>query len=133
MNNKNKTALGVGITATVAAIAAAYYFYSSDEGPKHVKQLKSWMLRMKAEVMDKLDDVKEINGEAYDAIVNTVAEKYKQLKNVNPQEVIDLANRMKGHWKDIKKDIEKTTKHTMKTVKKEVKKATKKVAKKKEM
>ena len=123
MNNKNKTALGVGITATVAAIAGAYYLYGYRNNPKHRKQLKSWMLRMKAEVMDKLDEVKEINAEAYDAIVGTVAEKYKQLKNVNPQEVIDLASRMKGHWNDIKKDIEKTTK---KKVKKGVKKAVKK-------
>lgn len=130
MKNKNKVAIGVGVAGTVAAIAGAYYFYGSKEGPKHRKQLKSWMVHMKAEVMDKLNDVKEINGEAYDAIVTSVAEKYKKLKNVDPKEVVDLANRLYSHWKDIKKDIEKTGKQTVKTATKGVKKAvTKKRAK----
>ena len=126
MNNKNKTALGMEITATVAAIAGAYYLYGSHNSTKHRKQLKSWMLRMKAEVMDKLDEVKDINEEAYNLIVSAVAEKYKQLKNVNSQDVIDLTGRMKGHWNDIKKDIDKTTKKKVKMVKKEVKKEVKK-------
>lgn len=119
MNNKNKTALGVGITATAAAIAAAYYFFGSDKASKHRKKLKNWAVSMKTEVMDKLNDVKEINEEVYNTIVSTVAEKYKQLKNVDTKEVADLATRLKGHWKDIKKDIEKTAKETMKKAKKE--------------
>jgi hypothetical protein len=110
MNTKNKTAVGVGIAATVAAVAGAYYFYGSDTASKHRKQLKRWMVSMKAEVMDKLDEVADINSETYDAIVGAVAEKYKKLKDVDPQEVIKLATRMRGHWKDIKKDIEKTAK-----------------------
>jgi phosphopantetheine adenylyltransferase len=124
MNSKNKTVIGVSIVAgvTADAIAGSYYFYGSDGALKRRKQLKSWMVSMKAEVMDKLDDVKDLNGEAYEAIVNTVAEKYKQLKNVDSKEVIDLASRMNNHWKDIKKDIEKATKQTVKATKKEVKK-----------
>jgi hypothetical protein len=123
MKNKNKIAIGASIAAATAGIAGAYYFYGSDKGPKRRKKLKSWMVSMEAEVVNKLNEVKEINREAYDAVVLAVAKKYKQLKDVDPQEVIDFASRMRSHWKDIKKDIEKTARQTAKTATKGVKEA----------
>ena len=52
--SSHKMAIGVGIAALAAAAAGAYYLYGSDKSAKNRKHIKSWMLKMKAEVMDKI-------------------------------------------------------------------------------
>jgi hypothetical protein len=116
MNNSNKTknhtngeshnvAIGVGIAALAAAAAGAYYLYGSDKGAARRKKLKSWTLRMKAEVMEEIEKLKDVNKEAYEATIATIASKYQQLKDVDPAEVTALASKMKTHWRDIQRDI----------------------------
>jgi hypothetical protein len=81
------------------------------------------MLRMKAEVMDEIEQLKDLNEDLYKAAVVKIANKYKAIKNIDPVEVMALAARMQAHWKDIKKDLSssvKTVKKTSKKVKKAV-------------
>ncbi len=113
-------AIGVGIAALAAAAAGAYYLYGSDEGAKRRQKMKSWMLRMKAEVMEEIENLKEVNKEAYEATITTIADKYRQFKDIDPAEVAALAGRMKTHWKDIQRDINQTTMTTKSRVRKVV-------------
>ena len=97
--------MGASIAAVAATVAGAYYLYGSKKGPQHRKAFKSWMLKMKAEVMDEIEQLKDLNEELYKAAVVKIANKYKTIKNIDPKKVMALAQRMKGHWKDIKKDL----------------------------
>ena len=103
--NSHGTAIAVGITALAAAAAGAYYLYGSDKAATHRKKVKSWMLRMKAEVMDEIETAKEVTQEAYEKTIDKVSKKYAQLKNVDKDELAELANRMRSHWKDIQGDL----------------------------
>jgi len=116
--SSHKMAIGVGIAALAAAAAGAYYLYGSDKSAKNRKQIKSWMLKMKAEVMDKIENVKDLSKEAYDKTIDEVSKKYSQIKNIDQEELIQLAKRMKSHWKEIEADVKGT-------VSKEIKKVTK--------
>ena len=103
--SSHKMAIGVGIAALAAAAAGAYYLYGSDKSAKNRKHIKSWMLKMKAEVMDKIENVKDLSKEAYDKTIDEVSKKYSQLKDIDQKELMRLAKRMKSHWKEIEADV----------------------------
>ena len=106
--SSHKVGIAVGIAALAAAAAGAYYLYGSNKSAKNRKHVKSWMLKMKAEVMDRIESVEDLSKGAYDKTIDEVSRKYAQIKNVDKKELIQLAKRMKSHWKDIQADISET-------------------------
>ena len=116
----------VAIGASVAALAAASYYFFGPEGQKHRKTAKGWMLKMKAEIVEKMENAKEMTQSTYDTIVDTVAKKYQK----NP-EIGMMVDMLKKQWKGISNSSTGAKKKVVKAVKKAVKKsAPKKVAKK---
>jgi hypothetical protein len=109
---EHKAAVGLGLAAIVAAAAGAYYLYGNDKGTQRRRKLKSWALRMKADVMEQIEELRDVNEEAYHKVVDGIADKYRQLKNVDPADVAELAARMRMHWKDIQRDISSVTGNT---------------------
>lgn len=122
MNNSSKKdeshgiGIGVGLAAIAAAAAGAYYLYGSDKAVKNRRQVKSWMLRMKAEVMDEVENIKDLTQDSYEKAVDTVSKKYASIKSIDVEELTDLAKRMKDHWKDIQEDVSKTTSKEIKKI-----------------
>ncbi len=116
----------VAIGASVAALAAASYYFFGPEGQKHRKTAKGWMLKMKAEVVEKIEGAKEVTQSAYDTIVDTVAKKYAQ----NP-EIGMMVDMLKKQWKGISKSSAPKAKSAAKKASKAVKKVAKKAAAKK--
>ncbi|MDD5165284.1 MAG: hypothetical protein PHG25_01975 [Candidatus Pacebacteria bacterium] len=100
--------IGVGIAALAAAAAGAYYLYGSDKSAKNRKHVKSWMLKMKAEVMDHVENMKDLSQNAYNKIIDEVSDKYSKIKDIDTDELKSLAERMKSHWKEIQADISET-------------------------
>ena len=96
-----KAGIGVGIAALAAAAAGAYYFYGSKHSPQHRKQMKGWMIKARGEVVEKLENVKDLTQENYDKVVTQVMEKYKKVKNASPEEVAALTKDIQKHWKSI--------------------------------
>jgi hypothetical protein len=120
---KNKHAglkVGLGVAAIAAAAAGAYYFYGKD-GAKNRKQLKSWMVRAKGEVMEKVEKLSNVSQETYEKAIADVMKKYKNLKNATPAEIAALTKDLKGHWRAIKADMDKASKKAVKTVKSKLK------------
>ena len=117
---------GVGITAAVAAAAAgAYFLYGTNEGKKQRKKIRGWALKAKGEVLEQLENLKEVNEEAYNKVVETVTRKYKDLKQVDPSELASMARELKGHWNSIQRELvatQKTVKKAAATGKKIVRK-----------
>lgn len=103
----------VAIGAGVAALAAASYYFFGPEGQKHRKTAKGWMLKMKAEVVEKMEKAKEMSQSVYDSIVDSVAKKY--VKNPEVGMMVDM---LKKQWKGISSSATPKKTAKKKTVKK---------------
>ena len=101
---KSGTGVEIGLAvAGLTAIAGAVFLYGTDAGKKKRKQIKGWTLKVKGEVIEKLENLKEINEETYHKVVDTVTAKYKTLKTVTPEELEEVVNELKKSWKHIVK------------------------------
>lgn len=135
---KKNTDVGivVGVAAGVAAIAAAGYFLFGPNGKNNRKVIKGWTVKMKGEVLEKIEKLKEITPVMYDTIIDEVAQKYAKLKHVNQEEIAIVTADLKKYWKVISRDVKakqggakKRVTQAKKVVKKTVKKVAKTVAK----
>jgi hypothetical protein len=106
LNKGRNIAAGVGLAALAAAAAGAVFLYGTEAGKKRRKDIKSWSLRMKADVIDSMEKMKDWSEEAYEKTVDTVAQKYKTVKGIDPAEVAALVATLRGHWKAIKRQVE---------------------------
>jgi len=117
MAEKNKGGSGAGFVlaaAAVAAAAGAYYIFGTKEGAKTKKKIQGWVLKLKGDVLTKLEGMKEVTQEKYDEVVDTVTQKYAKLKDVNTDELQALAKDMKKHWGAIQKTVVTRTKKAFK-------------------
>lgn len=96
---KNNTGKVIAIGASIAAVVAAGYFFFGPDGKKHQKKLKGWMIKMKGEIIEKIESMQDITKEAYDTVVDTVSSAY--VKVGGKEEVAKLAKELKSHWKAI--------------------------------
>ncbi|GEM_PF-851475 len=105
-DSHNYLSWGIGFGITAATAAGAYFLYGTKEGAKRRAKIKGWTLKMKGDVLDKLEKAKEVNEDKYNEIVDTVTEKYARLKSIDPEEVRAIGEDLKKHWKNIKKHLE---------------------------
>lgn len=99
-----KVAVGLGIAGIAAAgLAGAYFLYGSKDAKKNRNKVKSWMLKTKAEIMDKVEKAKELTEENFSTIVDTAAAKYG--KNISADELTAYTKSLKKYWKDIKREV----------------------------
>jgi len=100
-----KVGVGAVVAGLTAATVAVSYFLYGPKGEKNRKKLKGWMLKMKGEVLQKMEDLKEVNKETYEKLVDTIGEKYKNFKETKTEDVEELVKKLKSHWPKIEKDI----------------------------
>ena len=143
ISNNQKIATGVGLTAAAVAAAGAYFLYGSKDGAKNRNTVKSWALKAKAEVLERMEDAKKMTKEEYEDMVHAVTDTYAGVKGATKKDLVEFAAEMKDHWdviedaatkkkKDVQKSVKKVTKAAKKTsaAKKTAKKAVKQAAKK---
>lgn len=124
-NNSNKIGVSVGLGMLVAGIAGAYYLYGTKEGTKKRAKIKGWTLKAKGEVLEKLENLKDVNEVKYNEVLEMVMKKYRGLKNIDRGEIDALVVDLKKHWKNITRHIKSEVKTGVKkTVKKAKKKTT---------
>jgi len=114
VSETQKIGIGVGLTAAVVAAAGAYFLYGSKGASKNRKAVKSWALKAKAEVLERLEQAKQMSKEEYEALLSTVVGAYTGVQNITKGELKDFATEMKQHWQE----IEKVTKPKKKVIKK---------------
>jgi hypothetical protein len=102
---RKKVAVGIGLATLAAAAAGTYFLYGTKEGAKRRKQIRGWTLRMKGEILEKMENLKDMSEDAYNRIVDQVADKYKKAKNVDAAELAALVGDVKRHWKNIKSHL----------------------------
>ena len=101
-----KIAAGVGIAALAAGAAAAYYF-TGKGGKANRRKVSAWTHKAKQEVVRELKKMKTVSKAAYHKTAAEVLAKYKQAKNIDPQELTALGHELKGHWDKISKHVSK--------------------------
>lgn len=101
---KKEKVIGAGIgMAALAAIGA--YFLTGKRGEKNREAIKGWTLKMKGEVLDKVEDIKSMKREDYEKIVDTVAARYAKLEKVGSAELKKLTADLKDAWKHISAEM----------------------------
>ncbi len=74
------------------------------------------MVKMKAEVAEKIEDMKEVSASKYHEIVDEVANKYSKMKNIKPADIKAEVLSLKKEWAKIAGGIKKKTKAVAKKV-----------------
>lgn len=110
-NNKKKTdkkGLEIAVAGILSAGVAGYYFlYGSKQAKQNRKNVKSWALRAKADVLEQLEKTEVISEKTFHDIIGKISKKYGEMKNVDPKELEKLGRELKGHWKNIERDVKK--------------------------
>lgn len=110
----------------LAGLAATAYFFLGPDKKKHQRDAKSWAIKMKGDVVEKLETAKEMSEPVYHKIIDSVAAKYQGKLAVGQNEVMGLAKDLKKHWKNFNDPVSVSA-----PVKKTVPVAKKKIIKKK--
>lgn len=142
--DSKQVAVVAGVAAGLAALTAAGYFVFGPNGKNNRKQIKGWSLKMKGEILERLEKLRDVTPEVYNTIIDEVSAKYGKIKSISDVEVAAVAMDLKKHWRAISRDLKakqggakkkvvqakKVVTQAKKVATKVVKKAVKKVAKK---
>ena len=122
-SNQGSSAVKIAaIGAGIASLAATTYFFLGPKGKKHLHNAKAWAIKMKGDVIEKLETAVEVSEPVYHKIIDSVASEYTKGMKATKDEISELATDLKKHWKTISGH--------KKAAKKSVKVVGKKVAKK---
>lgn len=94
---------GIGIAA-LAAISA--YFLTGKNAGKNLEAARGWTLKMKGEILEKIEDLREIKKEDYYKLVDEVAARYERVERVGAEELKHLTKELKGAWEHINKELQ---------------------------
>lgn len=131
-----KVSVGIGLTAAAVAAAGAFFLYGSKNAAKNRKVVKSWALKAKAEVLEGLENAKEMTQEEYEQLIENVGKAQAQISKISKTDLTEFKNEMKDNWKAIARSVigkpaakKKTTAAPAKKFAPKVKKATPKAKK----
>lgn len=96
-------AKGAFLGASLAGLAAGAYFFFGPKGKANRRHAKSWAIKMKGDVVEKLESVKEVTEPVYRDIVDEVATRYTTGVTAGKAEVEAVAADLKKRWKNISK------------------------------
>lgn len=87
--------------ASLAGLAATAYFFFGPKGKKNQKHAKAWAIKMKGDVVEKLEKARDITEPVYHEIIDSVAAQYEKGMKAGQKEIKELARDLKKHWKTI--------------------------------
>lgn len=95
-------------TSAIALAAGTYYFFGP-EGKIHRKKAGGWMIKMKGEIIEKIEQAEEITEQAYHSIVDAVLATYITAGKIDPADLKAYAEGLKKQWKNIVKTAKGST------------------------
>jgi len=99
---KTKTMIEAGLGAAAVAALGAYLLYGKNGGSNRAK-VSGWMLKLKGEVLEKVEEFKDINKAEYNKIVDEVVAHYAKLGKVGVEELKHLSQELKDAWGHVKR------------------------------
>ena len=110
MDSKDMAAVG----GAIAAIAAGAYFFFGPDGKKHQKKMRGWMVSMKGEVLQRLEEARDVSEPIYQEIVDSVAKAHSVAGKIPKDEIMSLAMDLKKQWRTISRGAKTVTKIAVK-------------------
>ena len=101
---KNGKLIGAGIGLAALTAVGTYFMYGK-RGAENRRKIAGWMLKMKGEVLEKVEELKEVNKEAYFKMVDETATRYYRLERVGASELKHLTEELKGAWVHLGKQL----------------------------
>jgi hypothetical protein len=135
-NGNNQQGMGVGaaaagLGAALAAAAGAYWLYGAKDAAKNRRLARSWMLKARADVMDQVEKLQNIDRKQYMALVDSAVAAAAGAAAATKPEVARLTRDLKAAWAHMSETMSKARGPAKKSAKKSTaKKAPKKAAKK---
>ncbi len=108
--------------ASLAGLAATAYFFLGPKG-KNQKHAKAWAIKMKGDVVEKLETIRDVSEPVYREIIDSVAADYKKGMKAGREEISALAQDLKKHWKTISNSARAAKRDVVKGAGKVAKKA----------
>jgi len=101
-----KTGKIIGAGVGLAALAAAgAYFLRGEKGARNREKIRGWALKLKGEVLEKLEDMRKIDRDTYLRMVDKVAARYTGAENITREELQHLTVELKNAWAHIDKKL----------------------------
>ncbi len=100
--------------ASLAGLAATAYFFLGPKGKRHQRHAKAWAIKMKGDVVEKLEMASDVSEPVYHEIIDSVAAEYKKGMKASHEEISALAQDLKKHWKTISKPAQSAKRDTVK-------------------
>lgn len=110
---------------SLAGLAATAYFFLGPKGKKNQKHTKAWAIKMKGDVIEKLEKARKISEPIYHEIIDSIAIKYEKDKKVDVKEIKELAKDLKKHWKALSLEAEVSKDDVVKSARKAITKKVK--------
>ncbi len=101
ISDAQKLGIGVGLTTAAVAAAGAYFLYGAKDAPENRKKVKSGILRAKAEVLESLENAKEITEAEFHDLVDGVVETYSTVQNLSKKDLKEFKAEMMENWEDL--------------------------------
>ncbi|MDO8524643.1 MAG: hypothetical protein Q7R99_03370 [bacterium] len=114
---------GAILGASLAGLAATAYFFFGPKGKTNQKHAKAWAIKMKGDVIEKLETASEVSEAVYHDIIDSVAGEYEKGMKASHEEISELASGLKKHWKTLTGSKKAVKRKAVKGVKKMAKKA----------
>jgi len=85
--------------AFIVGVGAALYALLGPKGKENRKKLHGWAVKMTGEIIEKLEEAKEISEPVFNKIVDAVSEKYSRMQSVGKADLDRISKNMKKHWR----------------------------------
>jgi hypothetical protein len=102
LSGGQKVGIGIGMTAAMLGAVGGYFLYGAKDAKRNRKTVNSWMLKAKAEVLEGIENAKELTEKDYDKLVDEVMKGYKAARSASVKDLGEFGVEMKKHWKQIK-------------------------------
>lgn len=102
--NKTEKMIEAGIGVAAIAALGTYLLYG-ERGEKNRQIVSGWILKMKGEVLEKVEEIKDLNEEEYYKIVDEVSTRYAKLGKVGAGELKHLTGELKNAWGHLRKEL----------------------------
>lgn len=103
MKTKDKM-IGAGIGMAALAAAGTYFLYGKN-GSSSREKIEGWALQLKGEVLEAMEQVKDINQKAYDGLIDEAAKRFAKTKNVGASDLDRVVLDLKNAWAHISKEL----------------------------
>ncbi len=101
----NGAAVGIAAAAVISAATAAgaYWFYGAEHASKNRKQIKSWMLKARAEVLEQVEKISDIDKKAYLQLVDQVSQRYANVDGATSADLAHVQRDLKSAWQHVQR------------------------------